>query len=474
MTAPGIGVARIMWTNEQICRWTGGSLAPSGRGGVVERVVIDSRKARSGDAFVALCGERSDGHEFVESALAAGAVVAIVSSQRGFGGRPDCLEVPDPLMALQEWAQGHLREIDPTVVAITGSNGKTTTKELVARVLGSLPGVARSTGNFNNQIGLPLSVLAMGRETRIAVLEMGMSSRGEIARLVEIAPPEIALITNVGPAHLAGLGGVEDVQRAKLEILGEGLSAPSLVVIPADDTSLVKAVESRVSGNTRLTRFGLGPGCDIRATEIEFLSNGGTRFQVEGMGRVTLSLPGVHNVMNALAAAAVGREMGVTPDEIREGLERADPVEMRSERVCCQGITIINDAYNANPASMAAAITAMSELPTDGRKVLVLGDMLELGPRSRDYHRGVGMAVDAGRFDLLVTVGELSRDTSSAAGRLAGSGRTQHFETAVEAGDYVSNWVCVGDVVLVKGSRGGALEEVVSRLIEALNRGDRD
>ncbi|MAE72066.1 MAG: hypothetical protein CME06_16560 [Gemmatimonadetes bacterium] len=446
----------------EVARIVDGALISGDPSTAVAGACIDSRLISPGDLFVALPGEQTDGHAHVEQALASGAAGALVQSSwaAGAGSAGALIGVDDPLAGLQAWAAEHLERLGAKIVGVTGTNGKTTTKELPRAALGGGGRIGASLGNFNNQIGLPLSALSFGSKVDTAVLEMGMSTPGEIARLVQIAPPEVVVITNIGPAHLESLGSVEAIARAKLEIMDQ---EPALAVLPCDAPRLLDEARDRLGDRQALRTFGTEREADYRATDIEAGAGGVTRFLVNGRGPVRLRLPGAHNVLNALAAIAVAERFGSDWEAIREGLRAARPAPMRSERLSIGGVDLINDAYNANPASMAAAISALAALPASGRRALVLGDMLELGELSPDYHRGVGLAADSAGVDLLITVGALSEQISAAAGRLSSRGQVHHFEDPTDAAEFLASWADRGDLVLVKASRGMALERLIDR-----------
>ncbi len=463
----------MAWTVAEIAAIARGVVLRGDASATLTGVSIDSRRVTPGDLFVALPGEQSDGHDHVDAALAAGAVAACVrhswTSPHAVEGT--LLGVSDPLAALQSWAEAHLLSLTARTVGVTGSNGKTTTKDLARVALGGGARIGATLGNYNNQIGLPLSILAMGPEVRIAVLEMGMSTPGEIARLVEIAPPEVAVITNVGPAHLESLGSIEAIARAKLEILNR---APALALLPCGAPRLLEPARERLAAGQSLRTFGTQPEADYRATDIEATGAGGTRFLVNGKGPVELPIFGVHNVLNALAAIAVAERMGRAWDEIRAALAAASPAPMRSEWRRIGALRLINDAYNANPASMVAAIKSLAATPAQGRRVLVLGDMLELGPRAAEHHRSVGLAADSAGIDLLLTVGERAAEISAAASRLSGAGQAHHFAAIGAAAEFLAGAGAAGDLVLIKASRGMALEGLIDELALILGAREGD
>ena len=450
------------WTIDALCGAVDGTLIGDGGETFVTSASIDSRRIGPGGVFVALEGERTDGHAHVASAFSAGAAAAIVDESKV----DDLVDGPlvavkTPLGALQAWAQADvvLRGIE--VVGVTGTNGKTTTKEMIFAALGGEPDAGRSIGNYNNQIGLPLSVLGLEPAVRLAVLEMGMSTPGEIARLVEIASPRVAVITNVSPAHLDGMGNLDGVLEAKLEILRDG---PELAVLPSDQPEIIEAARVRLADRTRVVTFGLEDGADLRAVNIVTRPDGITEFEVVGRGHALVGITGSHNVRNALSAIAVAEYFDRPWPRIRAALASAVGVPMRGERLIIGGFTVINDAYNANPASMACAISMLAAEPGEGRRVLVLGDMMELGPRSEDYHRGVGAAADGAGIDLLLTCGTKAAEITRAATRLAGAGAAMHFDDQASLAAYLGRWLRTGDTVLIKGSRSTEMERVIDLL----------
>ncbi|MDR2724686.1 MAG: UDP-N-acetylmuramoyl-tripeptide--D-alanyl-D-alanine ligase [Candidatus Adiutrix sp.] len=433
----------------------------------VKGLSTDSRTIRPGEIFVALTGPRFDGHDHAAQALAKGALAVVV--QRGLTGEagPKSIHVADTLKALGDLA-GSLRRCRPLrVVAVTGSNGKTTTKEMLAAILKLEDRHLLATaGNFNNLIGLPLTLARLDRKTRIAVLEMGMSAAGEIARLTSIAEPDVALITSIGPAHLEFFGTVARVAKAKGELFA-GLKEDALAVVNDDDPWL-PAEAARFGGN-RLY-FGSTARSNIRLGRVEPRSLSSQSLTIYGPGaaggrRVELKLPGRHNAQNALAAAAAALGAGVNWDRIQQGLEavrgfpgRLDPFQTNG------GLWVLDDSYNANPASMTAGLSVLAGFKTSGRRGAILGDMLELGVNGKSLHRHIGrLAVNLG-LDYLALVGPLSVCTARAA-RRAGlpSSATREFAAPEEAAAWVlAEWP--RGAVLVKGSRGISLERAVEYL----------
>jgi len=437
-------------------------------------VSIDSRKVRPGDLFVAIRGDRYDGHDFVEEALRAGALAAVVAQSWLAGRRRRTLRssplipVADTVEALQALARYHRRRLGIPVIGVTGTNGKTTTKEMIAAVLGVAYRVLRSEGSFNNHLGVPLTLLRLRRTHEVAVIELGMNHPGEIARLCAVALPTGGVITNVGPAHLEFMQSVKEVARAKAE-LGEAIGKDGFMVLNADDEHTPGL---RALTEARVVTFGFSPEADVRGELVGLAEGARPLLRIGGSPPVRIPLAGAHNAANALAAAAVGEIMGCTPEQVRGGLESFSPPHWRSETFEAGGVTVINDAYNANPVSTARALEMLRDW-ADGhphRKVAVLGDMLELGGGAERAHRELGERAAAAGVELLVTVGRHTAGTAEEAARAglaeAGIVRTATLEEAWEA---LQGRLEPGDLVLIKGSRRIGLERLADRIREAGN-----
>lgn len=440
---------------------------------------IDSRTARAGDLFFALRGENHDGHDHVGSALERGAVAAVVEREVA-GAEPDRqVRVSDSLEALQQLAKNLLAEWAGPVVGVTGSAGKTTTKDLTARVLSAAGTTHKSVGNLNNAYGLPKSVLEMasgGRQPsdyRFAVLEMGMSTPGEIHRLTEIAPPTVGVVTIVAPVHTEFFeDGIEGVANAKAELI-DGLKAGGTAVLNADDPRVARMRERR--DDIATLTYGFADGADVRATGLEAEGLAGSRFRVEtpaGSADVRLPLVGRHNVGNALAAIAAGLALDVPLGAAVDALSDAEPSKMRGQVVrLANGATILDDSYNSSPKAFEAMVSALSGISDANRRIVVAGEMLELGPESAAMHAACGRAVAAAGIDLLAGVRGDAKSLVEAA-RNAGMGDRAVF---VEAPEDAATWLAAelrdGDVVLVKGSRGVATDRVVAALVERFGTG---
>ncbi|MBI5511900.1 MAG: UDP-N-acetylmuramoyl-tripeptide--D-alanyl-D-alanine ligase [Deltaproteobacteria bacterium] len=432
----------------------------------VEAVGTDTRSLPPASLFVALRGERFDGHAFVAAAVNAGARAVLVdergSADLGAVSVPR-LVVRDTLTALGDIAREVRRRIGRPLVAVTGSNGKTTTKELLYAALSARGPVHKTTGNLNNLVGLPLTMLAWPTAAWAAVLEMGMSAPGEIARLTEIAAPTVGVITNVGPAHLSGLGTVADVGRAKGELY-TGLSPEATAVVNADDPVLAAVAVPLLGARKRLT-FGSSRAADVRVVG-QRLRGETSSVDLEVLGRpcrLTIPLVGAHNAMNAAAAVAGALALGLTAGEIQAAIGGVvvPGGRLRAVRIEAKGIHLIDDTYNANPASMQAAFLALAQL-SQGRRVAVLSDMLELGPDAPALHYGVGKAAAVSGVHLVLTVGEHAAEI--ARGATEAGAHASHCGSLAELCQTLDRVLTAGDWVLVKGSRGMRMERVVAHL----------
>lgn len=460
---------------ERLLQATGGKLLAGDISMVVTGLVVDSRAVSPGCVFVAVIGENSDGHEFVPAAIEAGARAAIVTRPEAeLGGVLESANaqgaavilVDDAIVAIQDIAAWHRSRLRCPVVGITGSTGKTTTKDFLANAFPAETVVVSTQGNKNNELGVPLTVLSAGVDCDVLIVEMGMRGPGEIARLTQIAKPTIGLITNVGTSHIELLGSQDSIASAKGELV-RAVPETGAVFLNGDDAytdSLALAAIAPV------TRYGLGTRNEVRAESVELDADSVATFELDapaGTAPVTLPVPGRHNVYNALAAAAVALHLGVEPKVVAEGISHAKLTAMRMEIVeAARGVTVINDAYNANPTSMRAAIDTLARMTVSGKKVAVLGDMLELGSLSELAHFGIGEEVAKLDIDVLVTVGTLAvriADGAKAAGMPAENVRP--CGTAAEAIEVLDDLIERSDVVLVKASRAMGLEAVVEGIV---------
>ena len=442
----------------------------------IRGISTDSRSIRRGDLFVALRGDRFDGHQFVQAVLAKGAVGAIVhdgyrwegKTSRPVGSRqePFVFGVQDPLFAYQQLATHHRSRFAIPVVAVTGSNGKTTTKDMVASVLAQRWRTLKTEGNYNNRIGVPYTLLRLTARYQAAVIEMGVDHRGQTTRLCEIVRPTVGLITNIGPDHLEFFGGMEGSAQAKAELLD---------MLPADGTAVLNADDPyfdylAARARCRVVSFGLFERAHVRATDVVSDAREGTTFGLLLPGksrptRVVIKVPGVHNVTNALAAAAVGFSLNLPGLMIAQGLAKFRPAAMRSQVVVHHGVQIINDCYNANPASMKAALQLLGEWTPARERVAVLGDMLELGREAQQMHREVGRFAAGLPLSRMILCGELGKEIAVGA-RQGGMSHQAILEVAdaSSAADLLKKSVRRGDVILVKASRGMRMEQIVQSL----------
>ena len=430
---------------------------------------IDSRNIKPGELFFAVKGERLDGHEFVPQALQNGAVGAVVRRDRlaSFAERENLLAVEDTLIALQSLATAVRKLWGKQLVGVTGSAGKTTTKEAISHVLASRDRVFKSQGNFNNHFGLPLMLLKLEPDHDVAVIEMGMSHAGEIAALAKIAQPEIGVVTNVAPVHLEFFNSVADIAKAKYELI-ESLPAHGVAVLNADD-EYVSQFGRNFRGKGVL--YGTGAAADVRAENFKPLGSEGSQFDVVSAGdrvQVRLPLVGKHNVYNALAGFAVGLERKLTAAEAAAALSTLAPAEKRGEVLQLGNITVINDCYNSNPKALDAMVDALAAMPAK-RRVVVAGEMLELGPAGEEMHRNSGRHMAEKKIDLVLGVRGLAQATVEAA--RTGGVRAEFAPSADEAGDWLSHELRDGDVVLFKASRGVKLERALERWKELTGKG---
>ncbi len=420
---------------------------------------IDSRTVQSGELFFAVKGERLDGHDFVEQALANGAVGAIVRKDQltRYPAKTGLLAVDDTLVALQTLATAVRKLWGKTAIAITGSMGKTTTKEAMAHLLSSRHRVHRSKGNLNNHFGLPLGLLTLEPEYDLAVIEMGMSHAGEIAALARIALPNEGVVTSVGPVHLEYFDSIAGIARAKYELV-EAIPHGGTVVLNGDDEYVCQFGRD-FKGKVIL--FGLKTTAAVRAENIEVLGLEGTRFDLICQGlRQTVRSPllGTHNVYNVLAAAAVALEHGITPSEIAAILPSLEPGDKRGQVVQVGNITVLNDCYNSSPKALMAAVDTLAAMPAR-RRIVVAGEMLELGATGEQIHRESGRYIAGKNVDFLLGVRGLAMPMIEAA--LAAGLKAKFVATPEEAGDWLARETREGDVVLLKGSRGVKLEKTL-------------
>lgn len=446
-----------------------GATVAGGRGSSpVTGVSTDSRAIAPGDCFFAIVGENFDGHDYVSKAFAQRAACAVVSRDVPADG--PILKVPDTIEALGDLARAYRQSKPFKVIAITGSVGKTTTRQIVYHVLSRHFRAHQAKKNFNNTIGLPLTLLEAASESEVIVAELGANAPGEIAYLTGIAQPDVAVVTNAHPAHLAGFGDLDTIIREKISI-AQGLAAGGVFLVNGDIEPLVAACRDTGKG---FKTFGRSAGCDYCAEQIAHEGLTST-FTIDGQ-RIRLPLPGPGNVDNALAAWAVCEQLGLTLAQFTEALESLPSVAMRAEPLQIGTLTVLNDCYNANPASMnnALAILAnlrnlksqISDVKSPRRLVFVCGPMAELGAQSDSLHAELGRAVAQAGVDLLLTVGQATKTTAAVAKAASNSLQVEHFDNTASLGDRLAHFLKEYDIILVKGSRTVRLENVVQELMK--------
>ncbi|MEE2754545.1 MAG: UDP-N-acetylmuramoyl-tripeptide--D-alanyl-D-alanine ligase [Candidatus Latescibacterota bacterium] len=421
--------------------------------------VIDSRAIEPGDLFFALKGEHTDGHRFVDAAIAEGASSAVVQKNWMTENRAcgPVIVVDAPDLALGDLARHYRKRFDIPVVGITGSNGKTTTKDMTAAVLNRKYKVLATRGNLNTRLGVPMTILGL-EDHEVAVIEMGISEHHGLNYLCEVADPTIGVITNIGPTHLEFLGSVEGVASAKGELL-EYLDESSMAILNFDDLLLPK---ERAKG--RLLGFGIEMSSQFRGEGLVLDQKGCGHFSLQNH-KFNLQVPGRHNVYNALAAAAVGVALDISLSEVALALNDFHPTRFRSNVSERDGIRVYNDAYNANPASMKVALRSLNEIKVTGRRFAVLGDMLEIGPGAKEAHFELGRHVQHFGINELVAVGEFSEDM--VAGALAegiGHAHARAYLDRRAASAFLNQYLKEGDMALIKGSNGLALWEIAEEL----------
>jgi len=457
-------------TAGQAAIWMDGTLVGGSADTVPDSWAYDSRQLQPGSAFLAIVAAR-DGHEFADAAIAAGASLVVVS-------RPDVAErlasrttvvlVDDTVRALQRLGRAVRRHSGARVVAITGSAGKTSTKEAIAALLDGHHAVVKNQGNLNNHIGLPLSLLALRHGADVAVMELGMNHAGEIRTLVGIAEPDVCVWTNVGDAHIGNFGSAERIADAKAEIL-EGAGPDTVFVANADDPRVMTRTAAFPG---RVITVGLSPGAEVRATRVSDLGVLGTRALVETPGgtcSITVQIPGLAQLSNVLCAIAVALAFGVPLSALPARIATLRPAHRRGEvHALPSGLTVVDDSYNSSPSALRRSLEMLSHSACPGRRIAVLGEMLELGAPSESLHADCGRAAAASGVGLLVTVGpapaRVLGDAAVAAGLSASA--WVHADTSAEAASRVAALVQPGDLVLVKGSRGTRTDLVVDRLLE--------
>lgn len=432
---------------------------------VIRGVSTDSRNISANQLFIPLIGENFNGHDFITMAIGKGAVASLWNKNEPM---PDndfpFILVDDTTLALQELAKSYRSQLNTKVIGITGSNGKTSTKDILASLLKTQYKTHKTIGNFNNYIGLPLTILSMGEDTEMAVLEMGMDNFGQIELLTSIARPDAAVITNIGEAHLEGLKTRENIAKAKLEIL-KGLKPNDLFVYYGDDSILKKEIQN-IPMEYNIKTYGSSENNDYQP-EITFVNEKGDSFYLKEPASQEFFLPmlGEHQVLNATAAIAVARYFGISYENIEKGLLQVEKTGMRNELIHADGFTILDDSYKSNPSAVLAALDTLYSIKGYSQKIAVLGDMLGMGDEQADMHRDIGRTIDPNQIDYLFTLGDFGKYFAETAQLNFPEGKVLAFFDKPSLIKKIKEVVEPNALILVKASRPLAMEEVVEGLM---------
>ena len=467
------------YSGREIIEATDGTLLAGNAARIFADVSTDTREQQTGKLFIPLQGPRFDGHDFIAAAVRSGAAGLLIREGEEYRLRGideadavAVISVQDTLAALGDVAHFWRKKFHLPVVAITGSAGKTTTKEMTAQILGRIKNTLQTEGNFNNLVGLPLTLLRLREAHEVAILEMGTNVPGEIGRLSQLTAPDVGLITNIGPAHLEGLKSVAQVKEEKGELFRQ-LAESGTAVVNGDDEAVRELAARRLG---RRITFGLHGKADVTAAEVT-VSRQGLSFILSigpDKGRVEMAAAGTHNLMNALAAAAICKALEIPPDNIRRGLQSFQPVPGRMEIIALKnGCFLINDSYNANPVSVREALVTLQKLRVDHRGAVILGDMLELGEQAESWHEQIGGLLASTGVDRLFLRGAFARITAAGAEKKGLSPARIFFPSTPEdiEAELFSSWQ-EGDWLLVKGSRAMKMDEIVQRIIARFGRAD--
>tara|TARA_B110000467_G_scaffold40914_1_gene37583 strand:+ start:3349 stop:4734 length:1386 start_codon:yes stop_codon:yes gene_type:complete len=445
-----------------------GKLLSGDKNKVFRGVSIDSRTLSENELFICIGGDQFNGHDFIKEAQKKKASAIVVSDRSGMASKnnmaPSLIHVDDTLKALQELARFHKNQMPVKVIGITGTNGKSTTKEMTASITETKFKTIKTKGNLNNHIGLPLNLFRLSKKDEIAVMEMGMSAAGEIKRLAEIAQPEIGVVTNISEGHLVHLKTLKKIQAAKGELY-DSLNSQGTAIVNADDQLVLEIAKST---RAKLVTYGIHNKADIKAENIRPRGREGFDLNVCFVDKnFSMHLPflGECNIYNALAAMATSYSLGIEPDDIQVGLKNTKLMPSRFEVTEYEGATIINDSYNANPKSMQEALKTLANYRCEGRRFFIMGDMLELGNLEELAHVTLGENIAKCRIDYLVTVGKLSAHAAKSA--VTSGMNKKNIATASEhkcAVSFIQKHIRPGDCLLVKGSRGSKMEEVIKQL----------
>lgn len=460
---------------ESIVKATGGLLVRKGRKKYITGVKHDSRLCQEGDLFVAVAGENQDGHSYIRQAIEKGCTAVLASRQEPewYSAAEEhdisVIKTEDTVYAMGQLAGYYLDSLDVIKVAVTGSVGKTTTRDMIYYALGEKYNCGRNMKNYNNAIGLPLSIFQFDRETEAVVLEMGMDHTGEIARLGEIVKPNIAVITNIGVSHIENLGSREGIFRAKMEIAehiteNKEKNIAKTLVFPQDEEFLTR---ERTEGDYRQVVIGENGKSDYIISDVDDFGLEGIQFTLEYLeksSRISIGIPGRHNAVNGALAIAVAGLTGISVGEAQRGLAKAELTGSRLRRLQSKGMLIIDDTYNASPDSMKSALSVLQQSSCSGERIAILGDMYELGQQSEKQHYGVGVFARNLEIDSVIAVGEKAAEI--ARGASGGKTRVMYFEKKEDLYDKMNQLAGTGDIILVKGSRGMKMEQIVEKLLE--------
>ena len=446
---------------------TGGKLMCGSLESRIEGISTDTRSVKQGEIFFALHGENYDGHNFIEQALSNGAAGAVISDSKKIGdlslngsGKIALIEVSDTLKALGDLAKYYRKSLQTKFIAVTGSNGKTTTKDMVYHILKNFKNVSRSKKSFNNFIGVPLTIFGADLTHDFCVVEMGTNAPGEIRRLSEITSPNFTILTNISHTHLEGLGSIEGVANAKAEFI-ENMDEDGTLITNADD-AWCSQISSRFNG--KVINFGFGENAQIKAAKVKRNKSGFT-FTINESFTVNLPVLGKHNIYNSLASIALGNAIGIRMEDMCERFVDFKLPPMRMEKRVCGDIIAINDGYNSSPSSMSAALDELAQLPAPGRRIFVCGDMLELGKDTERLHKEIGKKVASSKVDILWTVGPFSRFVAEGAIDNGMSGENIFsYDTSEETSSLIASQLKSKDTVLIKGSRRMKLECVLRQI----------
>jgi UDP-N-acetylmuramoyl-tripeptide--D-alanyl-D-alanine ligase len=453
-------------TFQEIAAMTGGEVIQGGDV-VTASVVIDSREVKPDSVFFAIKGDRLDGHEFLPQALQTGRGAVVARVPDNVDASKGIIRVANTTVALQSLARAIRERMSFTLIGVTGSAGKTTTKEMIATLAATERRTFKSWGNFNNLIGCPLCIDNTPDDAQIVVSEMGMNRKGELAELARLTRPDVGVYTNIAPVHIEFFGTVEKIAEAKRELL-ENLREGGTVIVNNDNEHVVRIARDY---NGPKKTYGIDHDAQYRATNIRERGLLGTRFTLAAEGAIRdmeLALPGRHNLENLLAAITTARAIGITWSGIERGVRDVKPAYHRGVIVPWRGATIYDDTYNSNPYALGRTLELMAQADVSGRRIAVIGDMLELGEKELDYHRDAGRAIPKD-IDVVIAVGKRSHALLDGA-REAGLTNLHHFDNAETAGEFLKGFIIDGDLVLIKASRGIGLDKIVTMLQATGNR----